>query len=179
MVTLKIKGNDLNVVFTTNSATRYATSFRNKIIFSLKKIGVHQDYVRIKEEVFPMRKAGAEVKWYLNGYNCYYSYNREAKYVDNLQVISKLIEVEVEKILDKHKSLEEFMADFKEDEDLIEKRKEARKILELDENETNLEVIDRQFKKMAKEAHPDMSTGSAEKFKKINEAHKILRKELE
>ncbi len=179
MVKLKIKGNDFDIKFTTNSASRYATLFRNKILFSLKKIGVSQDYIKLKEEVFPMRKAGAEVYWYFNGFNFYYGYSREAKYVDNLQIISKLIEIEVEKLLKGTINFDDFLHNFKEDEDLNEKKKEARKTLELDDNETNLEIIDKQFKKMAKEAHPDMENGNSEKFKKLNEAHKILRKELE
>ena len=66
----------------------------------------------------------------------------------------------------------------KEDDDLIEKRKKARELLNLDENENDLDVIDKQFKIMARELHPDMENGSTEKFKKLNEAHKILRKEV-
>lgn len=179
MVKLKVKGNELDVNFNSNSSSRYATLFRNKIIFCLRKIGVSQDYIRVKEEVFPMKKAGAEVHWYVNGFNCYYSYNRQQRYVDNLQIISKLFEVETNKITEGKKSFEDFIIDFREDDDLIQKRKEARQTLKLDENENNLEVIDKQFKQMARESHPDMENGSTEKFKVINEAHKILRKELE
>ncbi|MBI2148366.1 DnaJ domain-containing protein [Candidatus Woesearchaeota archaeon] len=179
MVKIKIKGNEIDVIFTTNSASRYATLFRNKIFFSLKKIGVSQDYIKLKEEVFPIRKSGAEVYWYLNGFNCYYSYNRQEKYVDNLQIISKLIDAEVNKILEGSKNFEEFLNDFIEDDYLIEKRKEARQFLGLEENENNIEIINKQYKKMAKEFHPDTENGSTEKFKKLNEAHKILRKELE
>ncbi len=179
MTKLKVKGNELDVNFTTNSSSRYATLFRNKVIFCLRKIGVNQDYIKLKEEVFPMKKAGAEVHFYLNGYNCYYSYNRQVRYVDNLQVISKLIEVEAEKLVSGKRSFEDFLTDYREDEDLVKKRKEARETLKLHESEINLEVIDKQFKIMARESHPDMETGNTEKFKLINEAHKILRKELE
>jgi len=94
-------------------------------------------------------------------------------------IISKLIEIEINKLLDGSNSFEDFITNFREDDDLIKKRKEARELLNLNENENNLEVIDKQFKNMAKEVHPDMENGSAEKFKKLNEAHKILRKELE
>ena len=179
MVKIKIKGNEIEVTFTTNSASRYATFFRNKIFFYLKKVGVSQDYIKLNEEIYPIKKSGAEVYWYLNGFNCYYSYNRQPRYVDNLQIISKLIEIEINKLLDGSNSFEDFITNFREDDDLIKKRKEARELLNLNENENNLEVIDKQFKNMAKEVHPDMENGSAEKFKKLNEAHKILRKELE
>ncbi len=179
MVKLKIKGNEFEIALVKSSALRYATLFRNKIFFSLKKLGVSQDYIKLVEEPFPIKMAGAEVSWYLNGSNCYYSYNRQERYVDNLQVISKLIDVEVENLLRGKKNMEEFIFDFKGDEDLIEKRKKARKFLKLGETENSMEVVDRKYKNMAKEFHPDMATGNAEKFKKLNEAHKILRQELE
>lgn len=179
MTKLKIKGNEFDISFTNNSSSRYATLFRNKIFISLKKLGIPQHHIKLKEEIFPIKKAGAEVYWFFNGFNCYYSYNRQEKYVDNLQVISKVIDIEVDNVLEERKTSEEFIADFSEDDDLIEKRKEARVFLGLEANENNIEVIDKQYKKMAKELHPDMVNGGTEKFKRLNEAHKILRKELE
>lgn len=179
MTKLKIKGNELDIKFTTTSFSRYAILFRNKIISSLKKIGISEGYIRLKEEAFPIRKAAAEVTWYFNNFNCYYSYNRQERYIDNLHVIALLLDLEVTKVLDGIKTVEEFITDFRGDDDLAEKRKEARELLHVDEHETNLEVIDKQFKQMAKEFHPDMINGSAEQFKKLNEAHKLLRKELE
>ncbi|HLC58788.1 MAG TPA: DnaJ domain-containing protein [Candidatus Nanoarchaeia archaeon] len=179
MVKINLKGNEFEVKFVTGSANRYADLFRNKIIFHLRKIGVHQDFIKLKEEPSPLVKKGVEVFWYLNGSRCYYSYDRQARYVDNLQVVSKLIEIEASNILDKSKTMEEFIFDFKEDSELVEKRKEAREYLNLDENEKDMLIIDKQYKTMAKDAHPDMPNGSTEKFKKLNEAHKILKKELE
>ncbi len=180
MIKLKIKGNEFEVSLTNNaSSSRYAKLFRSKIFASLKKIGISQHHVHIKEEIFPMRKAAAESHWYINGTNCYYSYNRQEKYVDNLQIISKVIDIEVDNILDGVKTIEEFIIEFREDDDLIQKRKEARSFLGLEENENNLEVIDKQYKKMAKDFHPDTANGSTEKFKRLNESHKILKKELE
>ncbi|MCX9025094.1 MAG: DnaJ domain-containing protein [Candidatus Methanoperedens sp.] len=34
------------------------------------------------------------------------------------------------------------------------------------------------YKALAKELHPDMPTGDTEKFKQLNIAHKILKREL-
>jgi len=42
----------------------------------------------------------------------------------------------------------------------------------------DLDVINKRYKHLAKEHHPDMSTGNADKFKAINNAHKILNREL-
>ena len=70
------------------------------------------------------------------------------------------------------------MEEFREDSDVEEKRTEARGFLGLKENEDNLEVIDKKYKEMAKELHPDTQNGDTEKFKELNNAHKILRREL-
>ena len=43
----------------------------------------------------------------------------------------------------------------------------------------NLEDINKKYKVLAKDAHPDMSNGDTERFKAINHAHKILKRELE
>ncbi len=179
MVNIQLKGNSFNVTFAGRSSSRHATQFRNQIIATLKQVGVPSHHIKIEEDVFPLLKRGAEVYWYINERNCYYSYNRQDKYVDNLQVIAKLIEQEVAKLILEEKTMDEFVHDFKEEDDLEEKRKEARLLLNVPENEKNLEIIDKHFKSMAKEAHPDMPTGNTERFKQLNEAHKLLKKELE
>ena len=117
MAKLKIKGNEFEISFTNNSSSRYATLFRNKIFVSLKKIGIPQHHIKLKEEIFSIKKAGAEVHWFFNGFNCYYSYNRQERYVDNLQVISKVIDIEVDSILGERKTFEEFITDFSEDDE--------------------------------------------------------------
>lgn len=180
MVQLKIKGNEFSINFVnTSSYTRYARLFESNILASLKKIGISQNNIRLKEEIFPMKKAGAEVYWWINGFNCYYSYSRREKYIENLQIIAKVVDLEVSKVLSGIKTIEEFVIEFREDEDMVNKRKKAREFLGLEANENNLEVIDKKYKQMAKDLHPDMENGSTEKFKKLNEAHKTLKKELE
>lgn len=179
MTILKLKGNEINITFTTGSASRYAALFRANIISLLKELCVSPNNIRIEEEPNAIKKAVAEVYWYMEGHNCYYSYGRQARYVDNLQVILKLLKVEANKLLNGEKSIEDFLIDFREDDDLIEKRKKAREVLGLEKNESNMAVIDIQYKKMARESHPDTQNGNTEKFKEINEAHKILKKELE
>lgn len=179
MTILKLKGNEFEIKFTTGSASRYAALFRNNIIACLKELCVSPNYIRIDEESNGLKKAKAEVYWYMEGRRCYYSYARQPRYVDNLQVIAKLIEIEMNKIFEGNKTPEEFVLDFREEDNLIEKRKDARTLLGFDEHEIDMEIINKQFKKMAREAHPDMERGNTERFKQINEAHKILRAELE
>ncbi|MBI5064677.1 J domain-containing protein [Candidatus Woesearchaeota archaeon] len=76
------------------------------------------------------------------------------------------------------KTFEEFISAFTEDDDVEKSRIEAREILGIEKDVTDFEVIDAKFKELAKKAHPDMPTGNTEQFKKINHAHKILRREL-
>ena len=62
--------------------------------------------------------------------------------------------------------------------DIIKQRKEARELLGVAENSTDLDEINKIYKKRAKDAHPDMPGGCVETFKKLNHAHKTLKKEL-
>ena len=60
----------------------------------------------------------------------------------------------------------------------MEKRKEARKLLGVDENCTDLDEINKKYKEPAKECHPDKG-GDTEKFQALNRTHKTLKRELE
>ena len=179
MVKLNLKGNEFEIKFNPISSSRSAVQFRNSIISSLKKVGVPSHYVSLKEVHNPLSKVGAEVFWYTGDVNCCYNYDRQGSYVNNLQVIAKLIEIEVNKVVNGEKEIQDFVLEFREDDEEAEKRKEARATLQVAQEEKDLEVITKQYKKMAKELHPDTENGDAEKFKRVNEAHKILKKELE
>ena len=67
---------------------------------------------------------------------------------------------------------------FREDKDVDNKRKEAREFFGVAPDLNDLEIITKKYKDMAKELHPDMPTGDTEKFKQLNIAHKILKREL-
>jgi len=75
-------------------------------------------------------------------------------------------------------TLDEFFDQFEEKKDVIEQRANAREILEVSEDSIDFELIHKNYKKLSKEFHPDMPKGNTEKFKKINVAHKILKREL-
>ena len=48
----------------------------------------------------------------------------------------------------------------------------------MDENCLDLDEINKKYKELAKEHHPDKG-GNTEDFKAINKAHKMLKRELE
>ncbi|MDP2845958.1 MAG: J domain-containing protein, partial [Candidatus Methanoperedens sp.] len=65
-----------------------------------------------------------------------------------------------------------------EDSDVEDKRKEAREFFGVEPDSNDLEIITKKYKALAKELHPDMPSGDTEKFKQLNIAHKILKREL-
>ncbi len=108
-----------------------------------------------------------------------YTYKSSRKYVENLYVVLKVIELEVESVISGKKTGQEFIAEFSESKDFEKKQKEAREVLGVEEGTLDLNYIDSRYKDLAKKYHPDMPDGNAEKFKEINMAHKILRRELQ
>jgi hypothetical protein len=175
----KIKGYDIEIKPITASFDRKAQRFRNKIIESLRKVGIHQDYVEVSKERVAIKKVKATVSWWTETDHCFYSFDRAGRYVDNLQVISRLIELETDAVFHKHKTFNEFAAAFVEDKEVVKQREEARTLLGVDKDCKDMSEINNKYKELSRKYHPDMPTGDVEKFKEINKAHKLLKKELE
>ena len=111
-------------------------------------------------------------------HDSHYSYARRSNYAENLYVIMRVLELETLAVIERKKSFEQFTKEFAEEHDISERRKDARKTLDLEEDCMDLGVIDSRYKSMAKNLHPDMPTGSEAAFKKLNNAHKLLKREL-
>jgi hypothetical protein len=178
MAKITMKGYEFEAVTVKDSFHRRAVQYQNKIISALKQLGLTEDDMDIPLEPMAIKRVPASASWYFEGYHLHMSYPSGAKYVDNLYVVMKVIELEVEQLIAGTKTPEQFILDFSEDKDVAEQRQEARKLLGLDENELDVAVIDKKYKDMAKELHPDMPNGDLAKFKAINRAHKILKREL-
>src|SRR3989344_6649311 len=179
MATITIKGHDINALTIRDSYDRRAVLYKNNIIEVLRKIGIKEDDINIKQEVSSFKSAPALVSWYMDDYYLYYSYKNAPKYVENLFIVFKVIEIEVKALLNEERTVEEFIAEFSEDHDIEDKRKEARESLGIDENIIDMDVINARYKELAKKYHPDKDGGDPEMFKKINRAHKILKRELQ
>ena len=178
MTVVNIKGHEINVIPVRDSFTRRAVQFKNKIISALRNLGLTEDDIEVYIEPVAIKKAKASVSWYFNGHYLHYSYNSCHKFVDNLFVVLRVIELEIDSLINKQKTVEEFIREFSEDEDVEKQRKEARAVLGLKHDVVDLEVIDKAYKELAKQHHPDKGGDDAE-FKAINKAHKILRRELQ
>jgi len=179
MTTLTVRKHTFAFKPVSDSHNRRATKFQNNIFASLKKIGLTPDDVNCEVERFAMKQAPASATWYFQGQRLYYSYSGQDRFVDNLFVVSKIIELEVEQLLSEEKTLEEFITGFSEDEDVEDQRIKARELLGVDKDSKDLSEINKNYKLLAKKHHPDMDGGDHETFQALNKAHKLLKRELE
>ena len=178
MAKITVKGHEFNAPLVRDSFDRRAIQYKNSILSLLKKLGLTEDDVEVHLQPVAYKRGRAFAFWYLNGERLYYSYNQSRKFVENLYVVLKVIEGEINAVLNEEKTVKQFIIDFSEDENVEEKRKEARELLGVEEDCNDLELIGQHYKKMAKEYHPDVEGGSTEKFKEVNKAHKMLKREL-
>ena len=179
MAITKVKGHEFEMFVVKDSFSRRAVQFMNHIIESLGALGVPENQIDIPMEKFVLRNAPASVLWFMDGHRMYLSYEAAPKFVENLYVVSKVIALEVDAVIHKRKTIQDFTSEFSEEEDVENQRKEARGVLGVSHDTKDLEVINKKYKALAKEHHPDVSTGNLTKFKAINHAHKILKRELE
>ncbi len=179
MMIVRVKGYDINVLSIRDSHNRRALKFKNNIISSLRAIGLTEDDIDVSFEAVAIKNTPASVSWYVEGSHLHYSYKACSKFVENLYVVSRLIELEVKALLAGEKSIDQFILDFMEEHDVEEERKEAREFLGVDPDSFDMDLISKKYKLLAKDAHPDMPNGDTERFKALNRAHKILKRELE
>ena len=175
---VKIKGNEIELPKITNSFDRRAIQIQNSIILTLKPLGIERDNVRIPMEKIAQKRAPASVAWWLNGRNLKYSYSLMPKFIENLYIIDKVLKIEVDKLVSKEITFDQFAHEFSEDDDLSEQLVEARKHLGVDADEKDFEVITKKYKDLARKHHPDMPEGDHAAFQRINAAHKLIKKEL-
>jgi len=178
MASIRVKGHEIEPVIVRDSFSRRAVQFQNNIINSLKRLGLTADDVDIKLEPNGMKKAAASVSWYFDYHHLNFSHNSRSKYVENLYVVFKVIDTEVTALIEGRLEMQDFINGFAEDVDVAKQREEARITLGVGENVNDFEVIDKAYKDLAKQHHPDTGNGDIVKFKEINKAHKLLKREL-
>ncbi|MEI6849791.1 MAG: J domain-containing protein [archaeon] len=173
-----IKGHEIAPVVIRDSFARRATQIENNIVAILKTLGVERHSIDISRQDIPQKKHPATVSWYFAGRNLKYGYGLMSKFVENLAMVERVLKLEVAKLLSKEIIVDDFVREFSEDDDLVEQRIEARKTLCVKADEMDMEVINKNYKLLAKKYHPDMPDGDHECFQRINTAHKLLKKEL-
>ena len=113
---VKIKGHEIDPVVAKNTFERRALQYKNKINASLRKLGVREDDVEVPLERFAIKDVPGSVTFWLGNHRLYYSYSRAKRFVDNLYIVQKLIELEVEEVLSGRKTEQEFCDSFSESE---------------------------------------------------------------
>ena len=176
MDTIKVRGQEFNAFNVKESSVRRALQFKNNIENNLVKLGIEKDDVNVHLEPLAIKKVQASASWYFDGHYLCYSYNK-GSFIENLYVVSKVIELELNALFKGEISQDDFVRNFTEEDDIELKRKEARELLGVEENSKDWELIHNKYKILAKEHHPDLG-GNLEKFKAINNAHKMLKREL-
>ena len=174
------KGHEIEVRMTKAAYERKAVLFANNIIEDLRKLGVLREDVEITTNLPGGKIAPATIEFWAERHYLRFSYSMAKRFIDNLYVISKLIELEVEEVLTGKKDMVEFLHMFAEDSNRKEIAKElndAKKTLGLDSTETDVDKINQVYKKLAREHHPDMG-GNVEEFQKVNKAHKMIKKHM-
>lgn len=179
MPNITIKGHDYNISLTRDSFARRATQYTNSIYEKFRKIGLTKDDVDINEERMAIKRAPATIYWWIDNHQCNFSYNKQTKFVDNLLVVSKVIENHINMVLNEEITIDEFTEIFKEHGNIAEQRANARDYFGLDEDHIDLDMVNKKYKLLAKDMHPDMPNGDIDKFKELNSHHKTLKRELE
>jgi len=128
MAMISIKGHEFNAIHVKDSFNRRALKFKNNIHASFRAIGLGEDEIEVELEPVAIKNLPASASWWMEGYHCHYSYQACTKYVENLYVVSKLIEFEILDIVEGRKTTEEFIKDFTEEKDVKEARAAARKL---------------------------------------------------
>jgi hypothetical protein len=179
MTLVKIRNQEYNIPLTKDSFSRRATQYTNQIYENLRLLGISKDDVNISEERLVIKRAPANVSFWLKDFHCNFTYNKMPKFVDNLLVVLKVIEFHVHQLISEELSFEEFVDIFKEDSDILEQQEKAREFFGLEKDHVDLETVNKKYKLLAKDLHPDMPGGDPLKFKELNKHHKILKRELE
>jgi hypothetical protein len=175
---VRIKNHNISFIPTKDSFNRRALQYKNKLIKSLEKIGIKREDVELELDNNCGKREKAFVTWYFNGFKLYYEMSQKIRFVDNLFIVSRVIEEEVNLVLSDKKPIEEFISEFAEKDEVHDERKAAREFFGLTHDHKDINEINQKYKMLAKNLHPDTPTGDVEKFKELNNHHKILKREL-
>ena len=164
-----------------SSFSRSMSSIRDDIYRAFERIGVTKEYIDLPIPRNVLKKdEPAMISWVVNGQDYFFECKTQDRYIDNLGVISKVIEQESYAIRNGLKSFGQVMGQFRLGwgGESVAPVKTPREVLGIPSNIKDLDYIMFKYKKMAKDSHPDTENGDAERFKEVNDAFEALKKEL-
>lgn len=178
MVIVKVKGEEIEVPVFVSSLDRQAVKIENRVMATLKRLGICRDDVESNMQRNVRLKVKARVEFWFEGRNLLCSYGKCSKYIENLFVVDFLLDKWVDDLVEERVTLTEFQSEFSHEEDLDKKLKEAREVLGVGEDCEDMVEIGRAYKKLAVKFHPDAG-GTDEEFRRIGDAYQLIRRELE
>ncbi len=180
MVKLNVKGHEITLKQVKASYDRYAVMYANNIVEELKKLNISRDDIEIETNILGNKRVPAVIEFWADGHYLRFSYSLAKRFIDNLYIIKELIRMEVEEVISKRKDLIAFYHTFSENADAKDMSKDlaaAKVTLGLSENEIDIEIINKAYKKLARSHHPDLG-GDMDEFQNINKAHKLIKKSM-
>ncbi|MBN2880828.1 J domain-containing protein [Candidatus Woesearchaeota archaeon] len=160
-----------------DSLFRRSTALKNKIISSLKKLGVDVDGIEFSRNN-PMKTGTEHVSWYLDDRHCFVSCAKFGRTIENLYAISVVVTKKVEELINEEITFEEFIQLFtNHDTEVLDDRQKAREFFGVTDP-VDMAVVNKQYKTLAKTLHPDTDSGDHDSFQELNKWHKVLKKEF-
>ena len=114
MVKIKAKGYEFELKTVTSGYDRKAVLYANNICDALKKLGLTPDDVKVTTDILGNKNLPAFAEWYFDGHHLQYRYGGCNRFIDNLQIISRVIEMEVNELVLCKKTVADFVYDFTE-----------------------------------------------------------------
>ncbi len=177
MVIVTCKQQSFSVSLPKDSFSRRAVQFENNLRSLFHALGLGEDDVDISQERLVIKNAPASVSWWVGDEHCLFSYDQCSRFVHNLAVVHTVLSHFLRQVLSEELSVQDFVSLFREDVDVASHREAARLFFGLEES-FQMQDVNRQYKRLAKELHPDMPTGDGAKFKELNHHHKVLKREF-
>ena len=168
MKIIKVKGYEINFIPTISAIDRKAVLYCNNIIEEIKKIGLNQDYVEFLKCENSHRIELCKFSIYYENHKLIFSHNSQRRYIDNLFILSKLVEKEIQALLNNQITKQNLIDKYTQEKLEDDFRNKAIEILDLKKNNFDKETLNKNYKELAKKFHPDKEGGSVDEFKKIN-----------
>ena len=118
---LKVKGYELEEPVFRDSFDRRAIKVQNNIFATLKQLNIDRDDAKVSMEKMARKKAKASVSFWFEGRNLKYTYHQMPRFIDNLYVVDKILEIYVNQLFEKEITLDQFHREFSDDDKIDEK----------------------------------------------------------
>ena len=104
MNVFSVKGHEIKVKVTKAGYARKSVVFANNIVEELKKLNIIRDDIKIETNILGNKNLPATIEFWADGHYLRFSFSMTKRFIDNLYIIMKLVEIEVNEVLTKKKT---------------------------------------------------------------------------